>query len=91
MWIHYFLLVACAQMGELGAQSERYSFAQTVLSYPVTAIIVCLTFGVLFVLGIFYLKKIIENMSEVKVLIKKNNKEHKYLLGEVSEKFDFAK
>ena len=90
MWILCFLLFAHAQMGELGDDSKRFSVAQTVLAHPVTAIFVCFAFGVFLVVCIFYLKRIIENMSEVEVLVKKNSKEQKYLLDNISEKVDLA-
>lgn len=90
-WLHCVFCVVAAQMGEFGDQSKSFSFAQTVLAHPVTAIVACLTFGVLLVVGIIYLKRIIENMREVEVLVKTKNfmaKEQKYLIGEKCEKID---
>ena len=90
-WLQCFYFVVAAQMGEFGDQSKSFSFAQTVLAHPVTAIVACLTFGVLLVAGIIYLKRIIENMREVEVLVKTKNlmtKEKKYLIGEKGDKID---
>jgi hypothetical protein len=78
--------IVSSQLDEFGAKSRSFSFAQTVLAHPITAIVACLIIGASLLVGLIYLRKIIENMRDVEVLIKpkQDSKEDKTLLSEIS-------
>lgn len=78
-----------AQMGGIGAQDKENGWGKAILAHPLTAILACLMFGVLTVLGLLYLKRFIDRMREVEVIVKTKNivhKETKALLKEETMK-----
>lgn len=80
-----FLAGVAAQIGEIEGGGKGYSWAKAILAHPLTAILACVGFGLFFVLGLAYLKRVLDGMREVEVLVKTKNivkKENKLLLKE---------
>lgn len=86
--VKVFLILAVAvfaQMGGFKEQDKNYGWGKAILAHPLTAISACLGFGVLIIIGLAYLKKFIDRMREVEVIVKTKNiiqKETKVLLKE---------
>jgi len=81
-----FLAGVAAQIGEIEDGGKGYSWAKAILAHPLTAILACVGFGLFIVLGLVYLKRVLDRMREVEVIVKTKNivkkKESKLLLKE---------